>query len=240
MALAPDLAKKWLIRINTGSVAAPAWTPLGGMSQYTPRQDVVKQDGTTFDSGLYKGTQFVVQLGWGGSGTVLRVRDTAIEDPGQRAIRLNAIPQTPTETPTTLGVQVIDRFGGPDENVQGIAAITWEPQGGGPDAMLTVNFVMDGEGFPTPIANPLAATVFPVVVSASPSGAAVGTQVSIVGDAFTGTTSLKFGGVSATSFVIVSDALIVAVMPAGTAGAAPVTVTTPAGVSNALSYNRGA
>lgn len=104
---------------------------------------------------------------------------------------------------------------------------------------ITATF--DGNGPSTSITNPYSPNLAPVVVSATPSGVAAGGQVQISGQYFTGTvaaTGVKFGGVSATSWIVLSDSTIVAVMPAGTAGAAPVTVTNATGVSNSLTYTR--
>jgi hypothetical protein len=83
------------------------------------------------------------------------------------------------------------------------------------------------------------AAAVPVVTGASPSGAAEGDQVVITGTGFTGATAVKFGATAATEFVPVGGS-IVAVVPAGSAGAANITVTTPAGTSAAFPYTRGA
>lgn len=81
----------------------------------------------------------------------------------------------------------------------------------------------------------------PLIVSALPSAAAQGNIVTITGSGFLGATAVKFGAVNATSFVVNGDGSVVyAVMPAGSAGSAPVTVITPAGTSNAQAYTRGA
>ena len=79
----------------------------------------------------------------------------------------------------------------------------------------------------------------PAPVSASPSGAAAGAPVVILGSRFSGSSAVKFGAVSAV-FTVVNDSTIVATVPAGTAGSAPVTVTNGSGVSSALPYTRGA
>lgn len=234
-----DLPKKYLVRVSRLDQTT-AWVNLGGMNNYTPRLDQVKQDGTTFDHGLYKGPQIVTQLGWGGAGTLLRPKTAGVEDAGQKIVRQAAVPATATGIPQIVGVQILDRFGGPDENVEGRASITWEPQGGGPTDLQSVNFTLDGDGFAAPIANPLASTILPAVATATPTGAAAGAQVTITGAAFTGATSVKFGATNASAFTVVSDSVIVAVVPAGTAGTANVTVITAAGTSNALSYTRGA
>lgn len=83
----------------------------------------------------------------------------------------------------------------------------------------------------------------PVVTSALPTAAAVGQTVTIKGTGFqgvTGATGVKFAAVNATTYEVINDNVIIATMPAGSAGSAPVTVTSPGGPSNALAYTRGA
>lgn len=67
----------------------------------------------------------------------------------------------------------------------------------------------------------------PAISGFSPSSAAAGTQVGVSGSGFTGATSVKFNGVSA-SFSVGSDGAITAVVPTG-ATSGPVSVTTPNG-----------
>lgn len=78
----------------------------------------------------------------------------------------------------------------------------------------------------------------PTVTAATPSGAAAGAQVTITGSRFTGTTGVKFAAAAATSFTVVNDSTIVAVVPAGSAGSAPIVVTNGVGPSTALAYTR--
>lgn len=88
-----------------------------------------------------------------------------------------------------------------------------------------------------------AVSLVPVITSVLPTAAAVGTSVAIEGSRFTGVTggtSVKFGAVNATSYTVVHDNLITAVLPAGSAGSAPVIVTNPSGASAAFAYTRGA
>jgi hypothetical protein len=75
----------------------------------------------------------------------------------------------------------------------------------------------------------------PIITTILPAGKTVGDQVVIAGSRFTGATAVKFAAVDATSFTVVSDSTIVAIIPAGT-GAKNVTVITPDGTSNAVSY----
>lgn len=83
----------------------------------------------------------------------------------------------------------------------------------------------------------------PTLVSATPSAVAVGGLVQIIGTGFegvTGATGVKFGGTNATSYVVIDDSHINAIMPAGSAGSAPVIVTSTGGASDPLAYTRGA
>lgn len=83
----------------------------------------------------------------------------------------------------------------------------------------------------------------PYIASADPTAATEGDQVTILGSGFTGVTGaagVKFGATNATSYVVVGDSTIVAVMPAGSAGAANIVVTSAAGASTAFPYTRGA
>jgi PKD repeat protein len=63
----------------------------------------------------------------------------------------------------------------------------------------------------------------PIVNSFTPTTAQVGVTVTIRGRNFTGATAVRFGGVPATSFTIVSDTSITAVVGTGASGAVSVT-----------------
>jgi hypothetical protein len=83
----------------------------------------------------------------------------------------------------------------------------------------------------------------PTISSATPSAVPVGQLVTILGSRFTGTvatTGVKFNAVNATAWVVVSDSMIIAEMPTGTAGAGNIIVTNAAGASTAFTYTRGA
>jgi RHS repeat-associated protein len=73
----------------------------------------------------------------------------------------------------------------------------------------------------------------PIVMSVSPivGGIAGGTTVTVLGTAFTGATSVMFGGTAASSFTVNSDSQITAISPAEAAGIVDITVTTVGGTS---------
>lgn len=77
----------------------------------------------------------------------------------------------------------------------------------------------------------------PLITSIDPAGQTVGEPVTISGSRFTGATDVKFGATSvgAGMFIVVSGQTISAVIPSGT-GAKTVTVITPEGTSNGVSY----
>jgi uncharacterized repeat protein (TIGR03803 family) len=76
--------------------------------------------------------------------------------------------------------------------------------------------------------SPLAFTVVPSITSFSPTSGPVGTSVTITGNSFKGTTKVTFGGVAATSFQVISDTQVDALVPTG-AVTGPIAVTTPGG-----------
>jgi hypothetical protein len=87
------------------------------------------------------------------------------------------------------------------------------------------------------------AAAVPTLESALPASVAATGVVTITGVRFTGVTGatgVKFGATNATSYVVLNDSTIVAVMPAGSAGATTVTVTNATGASPTLAYTRGA
>lgn len=75
----------------------------------------------------------------------------------------------------------------------------------------------------------------PTITSFTPTSAAIGATVTINGTNFTGATQVRFGGVAATSFMVVSATQITAVVAAGGASG-NVQVTTPGGVANLAGF----
>lgn len=90
---------------------------------------------------------------------------------------------------------------------------------------------------------PAGTATVPTITGATPTGAAAAATVTITGTGFTGVTgvaSVKFGATNATSYTVVSDTSITAVMPTGSAGAANIVVTNANGPSATFTYTRGA
>jgi hypothetical protein len=89
--------------------------------------------------------------------------------------------------------------------------------------------------------NPLTFTYLapPSVTGLSPNQgpASGGTIVTLTGTNLTGATAVRFDNAAAASFTVNSSTQITALTPAHAAGAATVTVTTPGGTSNPLTYS---
>jgi hypothetical protein len=76
--------------------------------------------------------------------------------------------------------------------------------------------------------------VLPSITSFTPTSGPVGTSVAIKGNTFTGTTSVKFGGVAATSYQVISDTEVDALVPTG-AITGTIAVTTSGGTATSAS-----
>lgn len=80
----------------------------------------------------------------------------------------------------------------------------------------------------------------PAVTAATPSGAIEGATVTVTGTNFTGASAVTMGGVAAAYTVAAGGTTVYVTVPAGTAGSAPIVVTTASGASNSFAYTRGA
>ncbi len=91
-----------------------------------------------------------------------------------------------------------------------------------------------------------AVTAIPTITSVLPSGQGAAQLVTIKGSRFmasgtpivTGVAGVKFNGVNAAQYTVLDTNTIVASLPAGSAGSAPVIVTNSTGASSAFAYTR--
>ncbi|SMQ73471.1 IPT/TIG domain-containing protein [Agreia sp. VKM Ac-1783] len=147
------------------------------------------------------------------------------------------------ETPNSLSAYLLANVGkkklidfyplasGPKFTVTGL--IVPGSVGGAIDAFgqSTVTLGVDGQPVFLPGAVGVPATTSVTPVSGPVAG---GTLVELNGSGFSGATSVLFGTVPATSFIIESDNTIFAITPAAAAGSKPAKVTTPVGVATVL------
>lgn len=220
------------------SVDGIVWVPLGGRTDFAPTENGTQQSADDYDSDGFNrfektmtGWKLVVKF-------QMPTTANVPSDPGQQILE---------ETRFQFGddcrayTRWYDRNGGTDA-WQGRALIDWNQSKTGVADVDETTATFTGDGPVVRISNPEADPVAPIIISAesTPAVQVTGGQVQILGGGFLGATSVKFGTVAAVAPLIISDNLIVAVMPTGTAGSAPITVITPAGTSNAFAYTRGA
>lgn len=226
-------------RLEVSADGSTNWLKLGGLNDLNDSITPNKQDSSNYDSDGWEAKEITMQ-GWSVQAKFNRQADSDVEDPAAALLRacrgqfgdaarvyVRWYSTTLTSEPAWKGRAIVEL----NKSKTGVADLN--------EMQLT----LDGDGELSSITNPYAPALAPVVVSASPSGVAVGGQVTIVGQGFTGTvasTGVKFGATAATSWVLLGDSTIVAVMPAGSAGSAAITVTNATGVSNSLAYTRGA
>ena len=77
---------------------------------------------------------------------------------------------------------------------------------------------------------------FPNITSFSPQDACAGSTIIIRGNNFTGTFSVRFGGIPATSFSVLSDTVITAILGQGTSGAVTVINQYNSGTANGFTF----
>jgi hypothetical protein len=235
------LARKFALRVSpyiAGVLpgAVTAWTPYKGITDFSKKVDATLVDVSDYDSNGFSSSEKTMQT-WSAVAKCRRPITAGVYDPGQEIVRsaeLNFGDQA------RVFVNWYDRNGG--ESRSGVSLVGWEQTKTGVTDVEEVTATFTGDGQLFDISNPYQAAVIPTIQSVSPSGASAGTSVAITGSGFIGTvssTGVKFGGTNAASFSVISDALIVAVLPAGSSGSAVVTVTNGAGTSANFPYTRG-
>jgi hypothetical protein len=230
------LARRFKVDVST--VAAPTtWVSLKGINDLNPAISPTLVGSDDYDSNGFSSFEKTMQ-GWVLTAKCLRKTSSGVFDPGQELVRAA---QLQFGDLARANVRWYDRNGAP-EAFSGLAVVGYSASKTGVADLDEVTITLTGDGALTAIANPYAAAAVPVVLAASPTAVATAGIVNITGTGFIGTvptTGVKFGGVNATSWIVVSDNTIVAVMPAGSAGAANIVVTNAAGASSAFNYTRG-
>lgn len=225
-------------RFEVSADGSTNWLKIGGLNDLNPSITPNKQDSSNYDSNGWSASEITMQ-DWSVQVKANRQSNAGVEDAGFALVRAR---QGQFGDSARLYVRWY-RTDGLDEAWQGRAIVEVTSSKTGVADLDEKQITFTGDGALTKITNPYAPTAVPSILSATPSGVAVGGQVTITGSGFTGTiatSGVKFGATNATSWVVVSDETIVAVMPTGTAGSAAIVVTNATGASAAFAYTRGA
>jgi hypothetical protein len=229
------LARRFKVDV---SVDGTTWVRLHNLNDFAPAENDTTQSTDDYDNGGFAGFEKTLTA-W--SAVAKFSRDTTAGVPSDAGQLLLEATRYQFGDAARAFIRWYDRNGATTGNWSGRAIVKWNQSKTGIADIEEVTATFQGDGILSAITNPNTVSSAPVVTSATPSGVAAGGQVSIYGTGFTGavaTTGVKFAAVNATSWVVVSDSLIVAIVPTGTAGSAPITVTNAVGVSNALAYAR--
>lgn len=227
------LARDWKLDVSTDGVN---WVPLNGMTDFTPDVTPNLVDTSDYDTN-----------GWGSNEPTMqdfkiniklnRKSTAGVKDPGQEILRAT---QGQFGDAARAYFRYYKRADG-SEAKSGKFIPQWTPSKTSNKDVEEVQVTGTGDGILADIANVSVTPPVPSITAVSPSGAAAGAQITITGSAFTSTvatTGVKVGGTNAVPFTVVSDNVIVATMPAGSAGATTVVVTNATGASAAFTYTR--
>ncbi|OZD48648.1 hypothetical protein CH252_19160 [Rhodococcus sp. 06-1477-1B] len=231
--------------VNLATYASPQFQSCRRISAWAPTYPPVSVDAGTYDDAGVPNND-IAGRGFSGAFTIQANRNlsTGLYLPEVEAIMAagKAIGDA-----AVLDVRFYHKpaIGTPNPTDAGRALVTVEisrANTGNAD-VENISVSLTSKGAYLPIANPYVqpgASAVPSLTSATPAGASAGQQVAVSGVRLLGVTAMKVGAVTVTTFTVLNDGTIVFVMPAGSAGAAAITVTNAAGTSVALPYTRGA
>lgn len=240
---ASTVNRKWLYQVNTGTSSAKVWTTCGGVtnSQFNPDNpnwvDNTQQAGLGFKSQNKTGADWSGQVtferapqgadpsSYDDAQEYLRLHSVGVFGPGNQ-VEIRVFEYDPNDPDATYSPRV--------EAYSGKCGVSWQPAGGDmmADDTVVVNFVSQGALLAIDHPYPVGGSV-PVIDSVSDRnvGTAGGDAITINGRHFNGTTGITVGGTDMTNFTVVTDSLIVATVPAKTAGTAALVVTNATGAS---------
>ena len=232
-----QLARRFKVDVSTDG---STWVPFKGIQDWAAPENPTIQSTTDYDTNGFETVEKTV-TSWTATAKIRHIINAGVQDPGQELARIAG--QYQFADAARLYVRWYDRNNGP-EAWQGRALVSWVGSKTAAADIEEITVTFRGDGAVTAITNPAGTTALPVItsVTSSPAAQVAGGLIRIVGANFTtpvATTGVKVGGVNATSWDLVSDSLIEAIVPTGTAGSAPILVTTSAGASNAFPYTRG-
>lgn len=230
------LARRFKVDVST--VAAPtSWVNLKGINDLNPAISPTLVGSDDYDSNGFSSFEKTMQ-GWVLTIKALRKTVAGVFDAGQELVRAA---QLGFGDAARVNVRWYDRNGAP-EAFSGLAVVGYSASKTGVADLDEVTITLTGDGILSAISNPWNVAAIPVITGITPSGKAAGGAVAIQGANFTGTvptTGVKFAGTNATSFDVINDNLITAVLPAGSGGLITVLVTNAAGGSVATNnYTR--
>jgi hypothetical protein len=228
-----ELARRTAVDVSTDNIT---WFPLLGKNDVQPVINPTKQDATTYESNGWGSMEITLQT-WSIVVKLFRISTGGVLNAAQQLL-VGRIGQFGSNA--RIYVRWYDSTGRVDQSWSGLAIVEMANSKTGVADLDEDTFTFTGDGILTPISNPYAATSVPLLATATPTGQGAGKIITLSGSSFTGTTGITIGGVSvaAGAFTVQSDGLITFVVPAGSAGSAPIIVTNGTGASASFPYTR--
>lgn len=135
---------------NLVFVKGPVWAKVWAISEFTPKIDSNLEDDTDYDSAGWT-SQTKTQLAWMIETKAFRkVNGSGTYDPGQEKLRAAS---EAFGAAGTAHVRWYD-LNGSTEAYEGLAEVTWSPDGGNTKDLSSVSVTLTGKGARTAITNP--------------------------------------------------------------------------------------
>ena len=226
--MSTELARRYRVEVSTDGTT---WVRVNGINDLSPQVTPNKQDDSDYENDGWM-SQVITQQAWTLGIKYNAKASAGVRDAGQALIEARV---GQFDTASTINVRWYDKTGLPEAK-QGVAIVEVQRAKTGVADLNEMQATLTGQGALNNISNPYSASSAPVITSASQSGSGVGSQVTISGQNFTGTTAVKFGATTVTQYTVLSDSVIVAVVPTGGTGAVSITVTNGTGTSTGYSF----
>ena len=220
------LARTFKVQVSSDNAS---WLGVAAVTDFSPPENPTLQSADNYDTNGFNAFEKTM-TGWKPVVKFQRPIVASVYDPGQELLRAT---RYQFGAACRAYIRWFDRNGSA-EAYSGLAIVDWQISKTGVADIEEITTTFTGDGILNAITNPYTVAALPIITSITPSGVAAGGAVAIYGQNFTGlvaVTGVKFGGVNATSFTLQNDGLIIAVLPAGTAGLQTVQVTNATGGS---------
>ncbi|WP_447643167.1 phage tail tube protein [Nocardioides zeae] len=152
------LNRKWYVDVDTSATSTPSWAGVFGIGEFKANIEPTLQADSDYDSEGYL-SETITALKWSLDFKVTRktqVSDPEAYDPGQEALRLASESMGPDAVVRVRWYEMTP--GGPRvEAYEGLAVVSWTPDGGDVTALDRVSVRVIGRGKRIPIAHPDAA-----------------------------------------------------------------------------------
>lgn len=227
------LARDTRLDVTSDLTLAGGWIQVKALTAFKPAINPNTVDTSGYDTNGWSSFDITMNS-WDLTASFWRRTLSNVYDVGQELMRAR---QAQFGDPGRVGVRWYDVTGRPDA-WQGVAIVEWDRATDGVKDPSQATVKLTGDGILTAIANPFVPAVAPTILAATPSGAAAGALITLAGTSFTGLSALTIGGVSAPTRTVLSDQSVIFVVPAGSAGSAPIIATNATGASASFAYTR--